>query len=223
MKALILFEQSGTVRDAFAAIGCYSLSVDRDPCRLPGNHIQAEVFAVLPDLIREHWDIVIAHPSCTYLTNSAAWAFGDGPYHQKVRNETLVGAARREARELALRDVEILWNTPFKRLVIENPSGCINTRIPHMPRPQWIHPHQFGHDASKMTGLWKRGLPDIMPTDIIAPRIVSGRPRWANQTDSGQNRLSPGIDRWLKRSITYPGIASAFALQWTSYIKENKQ
>ncbi len=77
-------------------------------------------------------------------------------------------------------------------------------------------PDMFGDDASKATCLWLRGLPELVPTKRIAPRMVNGRPRWANQTDSGQNRLSPSPDRAFLRSITYPGIADAMADQWGS-------
>lgn len=72
----------------------------------------------------------------------------------------------------------------------------------------------LGHDASKQTALWLKGLLLLTPTQPVAPRIVAGKPRWSNQTDSGQNRLSPSPDRWKLRSTTYQGIADAMAQQW---------
>ena len=158
------------------------------------------------------WDLMIAHPDCTYLTNSAAWAFSDGPYHQRVRPGTLVGAARRDAREAALAFVRQLLDAPIGMICIENPAGSIGSMI--RPASQFIQPHQFGEDASKKTGLWTIGLPRLKQTKLIPPRIINGRPRWANQTDSGQNKLTPGDSRWIERARTYQGIADAMADQW---------
>jgi hypothetical protein len=103
-------------------------------------------------------------------------------------------------------------NAPIQRIAIENPIGCISTRI-RKPN-QTIQPYQFGHDASKATCLWLKNLPLLQPTKFIEPRVVNGKNRWANQTDSGQNRLPPSKDRWKIRSETYSGIADAMAIQW---------
>jgi len=158
------------------------------------------------------WDLLIAHPDCTYLTCSAEWAYKDGPYHQKVKPETLVGAKRREAREEALRFVRELMDAPIAKKMIENPRGVISTRI--KPASQYIQPYEYGHDASKTTGLWLENLPELVPTAYVQPRIVNGRPRWGNQTDSGQNKLAPGENRWKERARTYSGWADAMADQW---------
>jgi hypothetical protein len=162
---------------------------------------------------------MVAHPPCTYLTCSAEWAYGDGPYHQKVRPKTLVGEARRQARREAIEFVMVLWNAPIKRVAIENPVGVLS-RSPLGKPAQVIQPHQFGADASKATCLWLRGLPKLTPIQHVAPRMVNGRPRWANQTDGGQNKLSPGDDRWALRSLTYPGIAEAMAEQWSNPVRD---
>jgi hypothetical protein len=114
--------------------------------------------------------------------------------------------------EDALELVKMFMDAPVARIALENPIGVISTRV--RKPDQIIQPHQFGHDASKATCLWLSGLPLLAPTQIIAPRMVNGRPRWANQTDSGQNRLGPSEDRWAKRSATYEGIAEAMADQW---------
>lgn len=79
---------------------------------------------------------------------------------------------------------------------------------------QIIQPYEFGEDASKKTCLWLKGLPLLVPTRYVEPRIVDGKPRWANQTDSGQNKLSPSADRGAIRAVTYQGIAEAMAYQW---------
>ena len=90
--------------------------------------------------------------------------------------------------------------------------GAISSNI--RKADQYIQPHQFGDDASKTTGLWLKGLPKLEPTRHIAPRIVDGKKRWANQCDNGQNNLPPSENRWRERSKTYQGIAYAMAMQW---------
>jgi hypothetical protein len=160
--------------------------------------------------------MAIFHPMCTYLTVSAAWAFTDGPYHQKVKPETLTGQVRREARDLALDNFRRLLALPYPK-AIENPAPSFVSKAIRPP-DQTVQPYQFGDDASKRTGLWLDRLPRLRPTGWIAGRMVDGRERWANQTDSGQNRLSPGEGRWLERSATYPGIAAAMGAQWGGYL-----
>ena len=219
MNVLVAMETSGKVREAFRAKGHNAWSCDF----LPSDdnspyHLQCNVFYILqPSSDNTYyrgpaWDLMIAHPTCTYLVNSAAWAFLDGPYHQKVKPGTLVGAARRKAREEALEDVLKLMAAPIDKIVIENPVGAISTRI---RRPdQIIHPYQFGDDASKGTCLWLKNLPPLQPTAYVQPRVVNGRKIWGNQTPSGQNKLGPSQDRWKLRSQTYDGIADAMADQW---------
>lgn len=211
MRVFIGMECSGRVREAFRSRGHDAWSCDFEPPE-DGSpyHIQGNVF----DHLNESWDVGIFHPTCTYLTCSAEWAYGHGPYHQKVRSETLVGQARREARLEAIEDVKRLWAAPIPSKCIENLVGVLS-RVWRKPS-QIIQPYQFGDDASKATCLWLDGLPLLIPTHQIAPRIVSGRQRWGNQTDSGQNRLSPGPDRWKERSRTFPGIAAAMAEQWSA-------
>jgi hypothetical protein len=210
MRVIVGMETSGAVRQLLRSRGVDAWSVDLLPSEDDSPyHIQGDVFEVL---YRDRdWTWGLFHPDCTYLTNSAAWAFKDGPYHQRVKPGTLVGAERREAREQAIAQVKQLMALPFPH-AIENPIGAISTRI---RRPdQIIQPYQFGDDASKATCLWLKQLPKLVPTCYIEPRIVNGKSRWANQTDSGQNRLSPSKDRWRERSRTYPGIADAIVTQW---------
>ena len=212
-RVLVACEYSGRVRDAFAARGWEAWSCDLLPTDAPGLHHTGDV----TPLLTQQWDLLVAHPPCTYLTIAAEWAYGDGPYHQKVKPETLVGAARRAARVDALAFVRLLLDAPLRRIALENPIGCISTRI--RPSSQTIQPWMFGHDASKATCLWLKGLPPLAPTKRIEPRVVDGKPRWGNQTDSGQNRLSPSVDRWKVRSETYLGIAQAMADQWGPVIE----
>jgi len=195
MKILVACEYSGTVRDAFLARGHDAVSCDLLPTDTPGPHYQGDV----RDILADGWDLMVAHPPCTYLCSS-------GLHWNTKRPE------RAQMTEEALEFVSMLLNAPIHRIALENPIGCISTRI--RKPDQTIQPYQFGHDASKSTCLWLKNLPLLVPTQHIAPRIVAGKKRWANQTDSGQNRLPPSADRWKIRSETYDGIAAAMAMQW---------
>jgi hypothetical protein len=216
LRVLVACESSGTVRDAFNRLGHISMSCDLLETETPGDHYTGDV----RDVLEDEWDIIIAHPPCTYLNVAAAWAFTDPDfekfpgvgYHQKIKPGTLVGEARRKAQTEALEFVRMIMNANCPRIAIENPVGAISTNI--RKADQYIQPHQFGDDASKTTGLWLKGLPRLIPTNNIPPRIVNGKPRWSNQCDNGQNKLTPSGDRWRERSKTYQGIADAMALQW---------
>lgn len=221
MRVLVGMETSGAIRQRLRDAGVEAWSVDiLDSDDNSPFHIKGDVFSVLKQDLR--WDWAIFHPDCTYLTNSAAWAFKDPDYerypgvgyHQRVKETTLVGSARRAAREDALNTVRQLMALPFPH-AIENPVGAISSNI--RKPDQTIQPYDFGDDASKSTCLWLKGLPKLKPTLYVEPRIVNGSKRWSNQTDSGQNRLSPGSDRWKERSKTYPGVAAAIVDQWTKH------
>jgi len=196
MRVLVACEYSGTVRDAFRRAGHDAMSCDLLPTDADGPHYQGDVM----DIINDGWDLMIAHPPCTYLCAS-------GLHWNKRRPE------RAQQTEDALDFVRRLLNAPIARIALENPIGCISTRI--RKPDQTIHPHQFGHDASKTTCLWLKGLPLLTPTKHMPPRLVDGRKRWGNQTDSGQNKLPPSANRWKIRSETYQGIADAMANQWS--------
>jgi hypothetical protein len=161
-----------------------------------GDHYQGNVL----DILDHGWDLMIAHPPCTYLCSS-------GLHWNKRRPE------RAKQTEQALDFVRLLFDAPIPKIALENPIGCISTRI--RPPDQTIQPWQYGHDASKATCLWLKGLAPLRPTSFVEPRIVDGKKRWGNQTDSGQNRLPPSADRWKIRSETYSGIAEAMVSQWS--------
>ena len=195
MRVLVACEYSGTVRDAFRARGHHAMSCDLLPTDADGPHYQGDV----RDIINDGWDLMVAHPPCTYLCSSGLhW------------NKRVPGRA--QLTEEALEFVRYLLGAPIPRIALENPIGCIGTRI--RKADQTIQPWQFGHDASKATCLWLKNLPALVPTTVIEPRIVDGKKRWGNQTDSGQNRLPPSEDRWKIRSETYTGVAEAMAAQW---------
>lgn len=196
MRVLIACEYSGTVRDAFIARGHDAMSCDLLPTDAPGPHYQGDV----RDILGDGWDLMIAHPPCTYLSVSGM--------HWTTR-----GLRDPKLTEDALEFVRLLMDAPIPRIALENPVSIISSRI--RKPDQIVHPWQFGHDASKRTCLWLKNLPPLVPTDILPG---DAKTRRANQTPSGQNRLGPSPDRWKIRSATYQGIADAMADQW-----ENKQ
>ena len=153
----------------------------------------------MEDILYDSWDLLIAHPPCTYLSVSGM--------HWTTR-----GLRDPKLTEDALDFVRLFMDAPIERIAIENPISVISSRI--RKPDQIIQPWQFGHGETKATCLWLKGLPKLTPTEFVEPRIIDGKPRWANQTDSGQNRLAPSADRWKIRSATYLGIADAMARQW---------
>lgn len=195
----VLGECSGRVRDAFSSLGHIATSCDLKPSDTEGKHIQG-------DYMEQDWtsfDILIAFPPCTYLCAS-------GLHWNKRRPD------RQVLTDKAIQDFKRLMEMMSQKAIIgwaiENPIGCISTKI--KPPTQIIQPWQFGEDAAKSTCLWLSGLPPLTPTHLYPPRIVHGRARWGNQTDSGQNKLGPSETRAIERARTYPGIAKAMAEQW---------
>jgi hypothetical protein len=183
MKVLVACEYSGTVREAFKAKGHDAWSCDILPTEIPGQHIQGDVLSILD----QGWDLMIAHPPCTYLCNSGVCWLAGNP-----------------VRQAAMRDA----STFFKTLLAANiPKIAVENPIPHKygelpPYTQIIQPWQFGHGETKATCLWLKGLPPLKPT-----RIVKGRAQ-------KMHLLPPSPDRGKLRSKTYAGIARAMANQW---------
>lgn len=186
MKVLIACEYSGRSRDAFLRLGHDAMSCDLLPTDVPGPHYQGDV----RDVLGERWDLIIAHPECTYITNSGVrWLDTDITRWKKLYE--------------ACQFFKLFLDHPCERIAIENP-------IPHKYARDWIgtrysqiiQPWQFGHGETKATCLWLKGLPKLMPTDIVAGR--EGR----------IHMLPPTADRWKIRSETYMGIAEAMAQQW---------
>lgn len=211
-RVLIGCETSGVVRESFRAAGVDAWSMDLLPAEDQSpHHILADHELHLLDVADAGWDLVIVHPPCTYLCSSGLhWC------HKRPGRDRLT--------EKALDFVRALFKLRVPRLCIENPVGRISTAV--RKPDQIVQPYQFGDNASKATCLWLRGLPPLRPTQYVPGRVTGyredGRPivRWANQTDSGQNRLGPSPDRWRKRSRTYPGIAAAMAAQWGPLLQQ---
>jgi len=195
VKVLIGCERFGILRDAFAGRGHDAWSCD--VVDAPGQHLKADVLTVLD----RGWDMAVFHPDCTYMAVS-------GLHWNKRRPERVA------LTEQALDFVRKLMACPIPRWAIENPIGCISTRI--RKPDQVIQPWQYGEDASKATCLWVKGLPPLVPTKVLPGGRAARR---ANQTPSGQNKLGPSPERAMLRAKTYQGIADAMADQWGSYVE----
>lgn len=182
MKVLIACEYSGRVRDAFAKLGHSATSCDLLASESPGNHYQGDVLDILDD----GWDVMVAFPPCTHLAVS-------GARHFKKKRES-------GEQQKAIEFVRILLNCNIPKIALENPVGIIST---HIRKPdQIIQPWQFGHGETKATCLWLKGLPKLIPTNI-----VDGR-------ENRIHKMPPSKDRWKKRSLTYQGVADAMGSQW---------
>lgn len=202
MRVLIACEYSGRMRRAFMELGHDVLSCDYLPSEDDSPyHYQGDVRNLLAEAGR--WDLMIAHPPCTYLAVSGL--------HWNKRGVMVDGRPRAELTEEALDFVRMLMNADVQRIAIENPVSCISTRI--RKPDQVIQPWWFGEDASKKTCLWLKNLPPLRETNRLHG---DNKTRRANQTESGQNKLAPSPDRWKERSRTYEGIAKACASQWGS-------
>lgn len=186
MNVLVACEFSGIVRQAFTDAGHYAMSCDLLDTDKPGEHYQGNVL----DILDWGWDLMIAHPPCTYLCNSGVrWL------HTQPGRWDLM----REGAEFFKR----LLNAPIAHIAVENPVmhkysleiiGCKHSQI--------VQPYHHGHGETKATGFWLKNLPPLKPT---------------NQVDGREQRiwkLSPSPERWKLRSMTYPGIARAMAEQW---------
>lgn len=193
MKVLIACEYSGTVRDAFIAAGHEAMSCDILPTEKPGPHYQGSVV----DLLREDFDLMVAHPPCTYLSYA-----GTAHWH---------APGRAELREEALRFAMLLYHSAIPRVAMENPKGYIGQAF--RPADQYIDPFLFGEPIRKRTGLWLKNLPPLVPTLRLPPpppKYVQANGKKRHHIDS----ISAGPNQWKERSRFFPGIAAAMAAQW---------
>lgn len=183
VRVLVACEFSGIVRDAFIERGHLAVSCDLLPTERPGPHYQLDVMEAL-DI--EPWDLMVAHPPCTDLAVSGARWFA----------EKRADGRQQRAIEFVLR----LAEAPIPRIAIENPVSILSSvwRKPD----QTIQPWQFGHGETKAICLWLKGLPKLVPSDVVEGR------------EARVHRMPPGPDRWKDRSRFYPGIAAAMAAQW---------
>lgn len=180
VNVLVACEFSGMVRNAFAERGHNAISCDLLPSETEGRHYQGDV----RDLLGLKWDLMIAFPPCTHLASSGARWF----------------AGKQAEQGEAIAFVRLLMDSPIERIAIENPIGVLST---HIRKPdQIIQPWQYGHGETKATCLWLKGLPLLVPTQIVLGR------------EARIHRMPPSPDRWKERSRTLLGIATAMANQW---------
>jgi len=193
MKILIGCEESGRVREAFRGVGHDAWSCDLLPCtENPSKyHIQDDLLKVIKS---EKWDMIIAFPPCTHLAISGAKYFPEK-----------IADGRQQA---AIDFVEAIWDADCPRIAIENPVGVLSTKSKLGKATQYIQPYWFGERQRKKTGLWLKGLPKLVPTNMVDISKVS---------EKELNKLyylAPSPTRALERSKTFHGVANAMASQW---------
>ena len=198
MKILLACEESQAVCIEMRKHGHEAYSCDLLPCSggHPEWHVQDDVLKHLGD----GWDMMIAFPPCTRLTNSVIWYIRKYSLGDEVIDACIF--------------FNKLLNAPIDKIGVENPIQHGDARKLIRKYDQIIQPYQFGDDASKSTCLWLKNLPKLKPTAYVEPRIIKGKKRWSNQTDGGWNKLPPSKGRGVLRSKTFPGIAKAMAEQW---------
>ena len=191
MKVLIACEFSGIVREAFKKRGHNAWSCDLLPAEIPGQHIQGDVLAVL----EQGWDLMIAHPPCTYLSNAGArFLYPKG----KLNPDRLRLAV--ESGKFFMR----MYNAPIKKICVENP---IPSRVIGLPEySQIIQPYYFGDMVQKKTCLWLKNLPKLnYEIPKVKPQSTKIPGNWFNKG---------GKERQKNRARTFQGIADAMAKQW---------
>ena len=204
MRVLIACEFSGIVRESFAKRGHDAWSIDLLPTEKPGNHIQGDISTgILERRSSIHWDLMIAHPPCTYLAVSGAgWFYHPEDKHlpfKKRRPHPKFPNRQKDKKEAELFFMALI-NANINKICVENPIGTMSTfyRKPN----QIVQPWQFGHGETKATCFWLKNLPKLTPT-----KIVEGR-------EQRNHYMSPSPDRPKNRSRTYQGIADAMADHW---------
>jgi hypothetical protein len=202
-KVLIACEFSGIVREAFKAKGHDAWSCDLLPTEIPGQHIQGDVLEILND----GWDLMIAHPPCTYLCVPGAHYL-----HKRPERWGLM---------LAAKDFfDVFLNLPVMKIAVENPLPHRYAKLPHYS--QIIQPWMFGHEVSKRTCLWLKNLPLLQPTNIKSNH-GERYTRTERQMQCGYGKTSNS--KWYakanqkERSRTFQGVADAMAEQWGTLIK----
>ena len=216
MKVLIACEYSGAVRDAFIKQGHDAMSCDLLPTDVDGPHYQGSV----TDILNDGWDLMIAHPPCTYLAVSGnRWLYNkDGSKNEE----------RWDNRREALDFVRLLMNAPIERIAVENPVSVISSEI--RKPDQIIQPWQFGDEAQKTTCLWLKNLPNLKPTEIVEKgefkewicKKTGKKKKQALWFYKALQDAKTPAERSTLRSKTFKGIAKAMATQWTSREKKGQ-
>lgn len=224
MKILIACEESQAVTKELRALGHEAFSCDIIPCSGGHDewHIMQDVLPLLNGCCHfktldglehyiEKWDMIIAFPPCTYLSNAGARHLYKGGILNIERYEKGM-----KAKDFFMK----FWNAHCERIAIENPTPSKIYELP--PKTQVIQPWQFGHPFTKRTQLWLKGLPPLQPTSIVEPERT-WCPSGSYSGKHGEKHKGMFTkDRAKNRSKTFPGIAKAMAEQWTGNISEEK-
>jgi hypothetical protein len=204
MKVLVACEYSGRVRDAFIAKGHDAISCDILPTEQPGPHYQGDVM----DILHEDWDMMIAHPPCTYI------CIANAPHYNRARFGDEQVNARRLKQKEAIRFFNVLlYGTPhIHKVAIENPLPLKLLTDVAGKYTQIVHPYYFGHEASKTTCLWLKGLAELTPTKMVGRgEFIKGK---GKRTNPKWSHGLPIKNRSKVRSLTFQGVADAMADQW---------
>lgn len=218
MKVLIACEFSGTVRDAFTALGYDAWSCDLLPSETPGNHFQGDVLEILYD----DWDLIIAHPPCDFIANSGnTWYYHPEDKHLPVaqRRPHPKYPERSEQRKEAIDFFKKFQSVKIKcPVAIENPIPNFHSTLYIGKYSQIIQPWMFGHPEKKATCLWLYGLPLLKPANNVYEEMI----KLPKNQQQRLHYLPPSPDRAKLRSKTFPGIGKAMAEQWSEYIEKEK-
>jgi site-specific DNA-cytosine methylase len=197
MRVLVACEFSGTVRDAFIKAGHNAISCDLEPSETPGPHIQDDILNVIK--FPNTWDLMIAHPPCTHLAVSGARHFA----------KKIADGRQQQGIDLFM----ALANCDIPRYAIENPIGIMSTKF--RKPDQIINPWEYGHGVTKATCLWLKGLPKLVPTNVVDKGDV-----WVAKSGKRmshwyyESSCLPPKEREKMRNKTFQGIADAMAQQW---------
>ncbi len=208
MRVLIACEFSQVVTEAFTKRGHYAMSCDLLPLEKNYPHYQGDILDIIINTWDE-WDLMIAHPPCTYLTVTGNKWFKP-EYRERFPN-------REQQREEAIEFFILLAEVPIPRIAVENPIGIMSTK--YRKPDQIIQPYQFGHTEAKKTCLWLNNLPPLKPTKLVKPEYTtfkSGKRMATWYMEAA--KLSP-IRRAEARSRTFQGIADAMAEQWGNEVE----
>ena len=215
MRVLVACEYSGIVRDAFLERGHNAVSCDlldtESPIIYEDGHYKGDV----RDILDNGWDMMIAHPPCTYLSVSGArWYYHPEDKHlpYEERRPHPMHPNRRKLQQDALDFVKLLLDAPINKIAVENPVSVISSRI---KKPtQIIQPYEYGHPTSKTTCLWLKNLKPLQPTNVVKPIWIDVSKGKRMSKFHYDTYSLPKEERSKKRSATFPGIAKAMADQW---------
>ena len=204
MKVLVACEESQEVCKAFRELGHEAYSCDIQECS--GGHPEWHLKQDVIPLLNQEWDLIIAHPPCTFLTVTGNRWFNVERYGDKA-------IQRQKDREEAVEFFMQFVNAKCEKIAIENPIGYMSTA--YKKPTQIIHPYMFGDPARKATCLWLKGLPKLTPTNIVDPVIIHYQNGKGTDNPWHMETMKlPPKERSKARSKTFPGIAKAMAEQW---------